>query len=88
MGLFDIFGKFKKNKVSEAEMSQPILPPQPVKTQPETVSQPMSDSDSVKLKIELLLSEMDGLRTQMEMINERLKIIERKLDQKGTIRYV
>ena len=91
MGLLGIFSKFKKKDTPEADTVQLPPLPQPVKMQqPETpvVQQPVNDSDTIRLKIELLLSEIDSLRTQMEMINERLKIIERKIDQKGTIRYV
>jgi hypothetical protein len=93
MGIFD---KFKKKKnddriINTIQVSQtPIQQALPKELPQESLSslQQSSSDDQTKLKIDLLLSEMNSLRTQIEMINERLKIIERKIDQKGTIRYV
>jgi hypothetical protein len=95
MGLFD---KLKKKKDFENEQLPVQLPlPQTPQTtlsrdtptaQYSATPQENISDDQTKLKIDLLVSEISALRTQMEMVNERLKIIEKKIDQKGTIRYV
>jgi len=99
MGIFD---KLKKKKDSledkgsiEKTLPIPVTPPIPEinknQSPQETVSSMQAsttESDQIKLKIDLMISEINNLKTYMEMINERLKIIEKKIDQKGTIRYV
>ncbi|MEM5801233.1 MAG: hypothetical protein QW350_04200 [Candidatus Aenigmatarchaeota archaeon] len=94
MGIFD---KFKKKEPEdkilqdiplpniENKLDKPIIQNSEI---PKQSFQSSSTSDTDKLKIDLILSEVNNLKMQMEMINERLKIIERKIDQKGSIRYV
>lgn len=95
MGIFDKFKK--KEKESEENLSlstnldikKPEIPLVDTKsTSSETAPLSTNISDTEKIKIDLILSEINNLKMQMEMINERLKIIERKIDEKGTIKYV
>ncbi len=45
------------------------------------------DIDNVRAKLDLILTEMDSLKTQNQMINERLKAIEKVLADMRGIRY-
>lgn len=90
MGIFD---KFKKPKETKENLPLPntnldtkneiLLQDNKLLTQ-EMPSMPETE----KIKIDLILSEINNIKMQMEMLNEKLKIIEKKIDQKGTIRYV
>ncbi len=46
-----------------------------------------ADIGNVRAKLDLLLTEMDSLKTQNQMINERLKAIEKMLAEMRGIRY-
>ncbi|MFH8080292.1 MAG: hypothetical protein QXO84_00195 [Candidatus Aenigmatarchaeota archaeon] len=86
MGIFDRFRK------KDAELD-PTLPTMPInqlpKTQESVDVKPLDvKEDSTKIKMDLILSELSNLKMQLEMINERLKIIEKKIEEKGTIKYV
>jgi len=45
------------------------------------------DTSNLKAKIDLLLTEMDSIKTQNKMIDERLKAIEKTLTEMRGIRY-
>lgn len=87
MGIFDKIFK-KKNKDL---MTEPLLPvekvssPLPLETQ--QIDPTKSIIEGVRVKLDLVLTEIDNLKIQNQMINERLKSIERKLEEKP-IRYV
>jgi len=46
-----------------------------------------ADISNLRTKIDLLLTEMDSIKTQNQMINERLKAIEKTLAEMRGIRY-
>jgi len=67
------------------------LPPEPLsrprfgsELMPETKQAEMSN---IRAKIDLLLTEMDSIKTQNQTINERLRSIERALAELRGIRY-
>ena len=60
---------------------EPLAPP---RLTPET--QRIDDSN-LKAKIDLLITQMDSIKTQNKMIDERLKTIEKKLTETRGIRY-
>ena len=62
----------------------PALTPTPI----EHPSRPeKADISNLRTKIDLLLTEMDSIKTQNQMINERLKAIEKTLAEMRGIRY-
>ena len=97
MGFFDRFKRKKKTDdlFSDLEKldiektpkeSKEIKQPQ-TKTSSQTQLSQNSDFENIKAKLDLLLTEIDSLKTQNQNINERLKSIEKSLaDMKG-IRY-
>jgi len=87
MGLLD---KFKKKEKDLLEPTLPEIKPEIKPEPPETPQIDLSKTsiDTVKIKLDLVLTEIDNLKTLNQMLNERLKAIERKLDQKTSIRYV
>lgn len=67
------------------------LPPPPKMPEP-IMREPIGgaervDVTNIRTKIDLLLSEMDHLKTQNQIITEQLKKIERKLSESKGIRY-
>jgi len=63
---------------------RPIEPLAPPRFAPDTER---VDVSNLKAKIDLLLTEMDSIKTQNRMIDERLKAIERTLSEMRGIRY-
>jgi len=72
------------------------LPPRPLAPEPLPRSrfgpEPMpgaeqADMSNIKAKIDLLLTQMDSIKTQNQMINERLGSIEKALAELRGIRY-
>ena len=98
MGFFDRFKRKKKTDdlFSDLEKldtektpnieSKEIKQPQTQASSQAQLSQ-NSDFENIKAKLDLLLTEIDSLKTQNQNINEKLKSIEKTLaDMKG-IRY-
>ncbi|MCX8178623.1 MAG: hypothetical protein N3D75_02210 [Candidatus Aenigmarchaeota archaeon] len=77
-------GIFNLKKPVKEPLPEPLPMPEPVKSEPVQESK----DDYAKLKFDLMLSEIENVKAQMQMINERLKMIEKKIDQRTTIRYV
>jgi len=73
-----------------ASLTPEPLPPPPKMPAP-IVREPIGGAekmdDNIKTKVDLLLSEMDHLKTQNQIITEQLKKIERKLSETKGIRY-
>lgn len=67
------------------------LPPRPAPIEPLTPrfapDAERIDTSNLKAKINLLLTEMDSIKTQNRMIDERLKTIEKTLTEMRGIRY-
>ena len=61
---------------------EPLAPPEPYKSPEEK-----ADMTNVRAKLDLLLTEMDSIKTQNQMIHERLKGIEKVLAEIRGIRY-
>ena len=86
-----IKGKFRKKKyddLSDLDNISEKLPPIPEEQQAvSTELQGQQDKirmDNVKVKLDLVLTDLDNLKTQNQMTNERLKNIEKILaDMKG-----
>jgi len=86
-----IRAKFRKKKYDDLSNLGDIsekLPPVPEGQQP--MSQELQEQqnkirmDNVKAKLDLILTDLDNLKTQNQMTNERLKNIEKILaDMKG-----
>lgn len=89
MGLLDkIFKKKNKDVLNEPVDIEPKIPQSTfLPPEPQQVDSNKAIMDTVKVKLDLVLTEIDNLKTQNQMINERLKLIERKLDEKP-IRYI
>lgn len=77
-------GIFNLKKTVKQPTPEPLPLPEPVKNEPVQENK----EDYAKLKFDLMLSEIENVKAQIQMINERLKIIEKKIDQRATIRYV
>ncbi|MEM0473409.1 MAG: hypothetical protein QXF88_01670 [Candidatus Aenigmatarchaeota archaeon] len=77
-------GIFNLKKPVKEPLPEPLPMPEPVKSEPVQENK----DDYAKLKFDLMLSEIENVKAQMQMINERLKMIEKKIDQRTTIRYV
>ncbi len=90
MGIFDKFKKSKKDDISQLpEIKEMIVQPQAnARDFQENLTKSGTEDETTKIKLDLVLSEINNIKMNIEMINERLKIIERKIDQKGQIRYV
>ena len=91
MGIFGKFrlGRKKYDELSDIEDLKKSLPPIPEPTQqkPEVDLNQKVQIDSLKSKLDLILTDIDNLKTQNQIIMERLKNIEKTLaDMKG-IRY-
>lgn len=63
---------------------RPIEPLAPPRFAPDTER---IDTSNLRAKIDLLLTEMDSIKTQNRMIDERLKAIEKTLAEMRGIRY-
>jgi len=75
--LFAEFEKMKKEKTPEKTSSTQAQP----KTQQTTSS---SDIGNLRAKLDLILTEIDSVKTQNQNMNERLKAIEKAIiDMKG-----
>jgi hypothetical protein len=61
---------------------EPLRPPEPYRTVEER-----AEITNVRAKLDLLLTEIDSIKTQNQMINERLKAIEKTLGEIRGIRY-
>jgi len=59
----------------------------PIEQIPRLPEENKVDMGNVRAKLDLLLTEMDSLKTQNQMINERLKAIEKLLAEMRGIRY-
>jgi len=57
---------------------------EPLRREPEMKE---ADVRNLRAKLDLLLTEMDSIKTQNQMINERLKAIEKTLAEMRGIRY-
>lgn len=74
--LFSKLEKIEKKEGTKKEVSAPATP-----THPQTSS---SDISNLRAKLDLVLTEIDSIKTQNQTINERLKAIEKALiDMKG-----
>ena len=62
---------------------EPFPPIEPVPRS----SEERAEITNVRAKLDLLLTEMDSIKTQNQMINERLKAIEKVLGEMRGIRY-
>ncbi|MEM5793002.1 MAG: hypothetical protein QXY45_01410 [Candidatus Aenigmatarchaeota archaeon] len=89
-----IFGKLKLGKKKYDELSDiedlskelsPAPPPQPQKQEVD-INQKIQ-LDSLKSKLDLILTDLDNLKTQNQIITERLKNIEKTLAEMKGIRY-
>jgi uncharacterized coiled-coil protein SlyX len=71
--------------------SRESMPPreqfQPLEPMSRPIDESKVDISNVRAKLDLLLTEMDSLKTQNQMINERLKTIEKMLTETRGIRY-
>jgi hypothetical protein len=71
--------------------SRELIPPReqlsPIELIPRLSEENKVDMGNVRAKLDLLLTEMDSLKTQNQMISERLKTIERILAEMRGIRY-
>lgn len=82
MSIFDrIFRRKKK-----------VEPLPPVEKPPEKLPGELPEAekiraDNIKAKLDLIMTELDNIKTQNQMINERLKGIEKKLIEMRGIRY-
>ena len=61
---------------------EPLAPTEPYRTPEER-----AELTNVRTKLDLLLTELDSIKTQNQMINERLKAIEKALGEIRGIRY-
>ena len=79
--------KKKHSDFSDLNNISEKLPPIPEKKTSPTELQEQQDKirmDNVKTKLDLILTDLDNLKTQNQMTNERLKNIEKTLvDMKG-----
>ena len=77
-------GIFNFKKTTKEQLNEPLPKTEPIKNQP--IQENKEEYSS--LKFDLMLSEIENVKNQMQIINERLKMIEKKIDQRTTIRYV
>lgn len=93
-----IFGR-KKESVGLESLPPPQLPPppqpttQPLRPEPARVEYgreyPVGSEEINKTKLDLIIAELDILKSMSQTLNERLKLIERRLEEKERgIRYV
>ena len=72
-----------------SSLREPMQPREPFSSV-ESVPRPTEERveiSNVRAKLDLLLTEMDSIKTQNQMINERLKTIEKILGEMRGIRY-
>ncbi|HDJ96469.1 MAG TPA: hypothetical protein ENG45_00150 [Candidatus Aenigmarchaeota archaeon] len=72
----------KELEEKSAEVPLPTTPPLPPLPKRESL-----DTQSLKAKIDLLITQVENLKVQSENINERLKMVEKLLEEMRRIRY-
>lgn len=72
-----VFG-FLRRKKKEEPLPEVELPPEVEKPK---VSAETTTAENVKAKMDLILTQMDSLRTQYENLNERIIAIERMIKE-------
>jgi hypothetical protein len=71
-----------------ATLREPLPPREPLApTEPYRTPEERAEITNVRAKLDLLLTELDSIKTQNQMINERLKAIEKSLGEIRGIRY-
>jgi len=76
------------NLEREQAFKEPLAPRESLApTEPYRSSEEKAEITNVRAKLDLLLTEMDSIKTQNQMINERLKAIEKALAEMRGIRY-
>ncbi len=77
MGLFSIFKRKKKKELPPLEELPkiPEVSPTPEKKLEE------SSVENLKVKMDLILTHLDSLKTQYEALNERIKNIEKMVEE-------
>ncbi|MCD6226560.1 MAG: hypothetical protein J7J93_02070 [Candidatus Aenigmarchaeota archaeon] len=83
----DLFSDLEKLDIEKTPKESKEIKQSQTKTSSQTQLSQNSDFENIKAKLDLLLTEIDSLKTQNQNINEKLKSIEKTLaDMKG-IRY-
>ena len=77
MGLFSIFKRKKKKELPPLE-ELPKIPEVP--TTPEKKLEE-SSVENLKVKMDLVLTHLDSLKTQYETLNEKIKNIEKMIEE-------
>lgn len=84
----DKFGRKKYDEISDLDQLTKSIPKEPLPKSNELQEQQEKiHLDNLKTKIDLVLTDLDNLKTQNQMINERLKNIEKVLFEMKGVKY-
>jgi len=84
----DKFRRKKHNDLSDLDELTKKLPPIPEgQTAQDIRMQEKIHLDNIKAKLDLILTDLDNLKTQNQMINERLKNMEKTIAETKGIKY-
>ncbi|MEM5794076.1 MAG: hypothetical protein QXS48_02525 [Candidatus Aenigmatarchaeota archaeon] len=87
MGIFSFLRRKKEPSIPTELPELPPLPPSPSLPKPEA-SVESSSIENLRVKIDLVLTHIDSLKTQYETLNERIKNIEQMVQEIRSYYYV
>lgn len=74
-----IFGRGKRHKETESSIQSQTNYPQLQTTYQQQYTQPPIDSENLRAKVDLMLSQIDSLKIEYEALNQRIQNIERMI---------
>ncbi|MCS7105828.1 MAG: hypothetical protein NZ942_00725 [Candidatus Aenigmarchaeota archaeon] len=80
MGILSFFRRKKETSVTAELPELPPLPSSPPIPKPEATIE-TSSIENLRVKIDLVLTHIDSLKTQYETLNERIKNIEQMVQE-------